>query len=56
MTNRLENDSDNVSGSVAIKQQLPDEDYATKRTITPNVVLSGNAEAPEINGTIGYQE
>ncbi len=56
LTNRLENDSDNVSGSVAIKQQLPDEDYATKRTITPNVVLSGNAEAPEISGTIGYQE
>ena len=56
MTNRLENDSDNVSGSVAIKQQLPGEDYATKRTITPNIVLSGNAEAPEISGTIGYQE
>ena len=56
LTNRLENDSDNVSGSVAIKRQLPGEDYATKRTITPNVVLSGNAEAPEISGTIGYQE
>ena len=56
LTNRLENDSDNVSGSVAIKRQLPGEDYATKRTITPNIVLSGNAEAPEISGTIGYQE
>lgn len=56
LTNRLENDSDNVSGSVSIKRLLPDESYATTRTITPNVVLSGNAEAPQIGGTIGYQE
>lgn len=56
LTNRLENDSELISGSVSIKTLLPGEDNATTRTLTPDLTLRGTAEAPDIFGTLGYQE
>ena len=56
LTNRLENDSEQISGSVAVKTLLPGESNATTRTLTPDLTLRGTADAPDISGTIGYQE
>lgn len=44
-----------LTGSVEVKQQLPDSDTADRTVLTPNLSFSGDAATPAVDGTLRWE-